>query len=32
MAELSGPFGHLNGVVAAHIGAVAPRIAAFMAK
>ena len=31
MAELSGPFGHLNGVIAAHIGAVAPRIAAFMA-
>ena len=32
MAELSGPFGHLNGVIAAHVGAVAPRIAAFMAE
>ena len=32
MAELSGPFGHLNGVIAAHVGPVAPRIAAFMAE
>jgi homoserine O-acetyltransferase/O-succinyltransferase len=31
LAELTGPHGHLNGIVPASIGAIAPRLAAFLA-